>query len=118
MKRTQLRRFTPLRPRAVGKRRPPAETRYRAWIRSLPCAICDGAHGRSEAAHTTVLGGRGMAQKADNKSCIPLCPHCHTQADDSYHHITPEWRWADYHGLDLPELVHRLIAAWDLMARR
>lgn len=114
MKRSVLRRYTPIRQRAIGKSRPPAETRYRAWIRTLPCAICDGAHGVSEAAHTTVLGSAGLGQKSDNKSCIPLCSHCHTLARDSYHQLTPEWRWSEYHDLDLPELVHRLIRCFDL----
>jgi hypothetical protein len=118
VKRSPLRRYTPLRARAVGKRRPPAETRYRAWIRSLSCVVCDGAHGPSEAAHTNALGCRGLGQKSDNRSCIPLCSHCHTGARDSYHQLTPESRWADTHGLDLHQLVRNLNASWDLSRRR
>jgi hypothetical protein len=59
-----------------------------------------------------------MGAKTPNRSVIPLCPGCHRLKDDSYHQITPEARWADYHGLDLPELVHRLNGCWELMRQR
>lgn len=109
-----LKRYTPLKQRSKRNSRRPAETNYLNWIRTLPCAVCDGAKGKSEAAHTSVLGRSGMASKATNRSCIPLCPPCHRLESDSYHQLTPEWRWADYHGLDLPCLVRRLNEAFAL----
>jgi hypothetical protein len=109
-----LQRHTPLSAVSKTNSRPTNQhTPYVAWIRTLPCAVCNGAHGRSQASHTKVLG-RGT-RRSTNRSCIPLCGHCHLQADDSYHALTPESRWADYHGLDLPELVHRLNGVYDLM---
>ena len=114
MKRTPLVRRTPLRPRSQTNSRQRAESAYLRWVRTLPCAVCD-LMGRSEAAHTNVLGRSGMGRKTSNRSVIPLCPACHRLKDDSYHQITPESRWADYHGLDLPELVHRLNECFALM---
>ena len=55
---------------------------YKRWIRSLPCAIC-GLEPCGEAAHTG--GDGGMAMKASDYSCIPLCPACHTFGPESYH---------------------------------
>jgi hypothetical protein len=121
MKRTELKRSTPLRrsstpirPRSRTNRRQPAETKYVRWVRTLACAVCDFV-GASEAAHTDVLGKSGCAQKTSNRSVIPLCPFCHRLNDDSYHNMTPECRWADYHSIDLPELVHRLNRCFELM---
>lgn len=111
----QLRRATPLKPRSRTNKRPPAESAYVRWIRTLPCAVCDGANGSSQHAHTNTLGRSGMAQKTSNRSGIPLCAHCHVWADDSYHQLTPEDCWADYHGVDLVELVQRLNQCFDLM---
>lgn len=51
-------------------------------MRSLPCACCGSTY-RIEAAHTANDGG--MAQKASDYSCIPLCNDCHQAAPDSYH---------------------------------
>ena len=113
MKRCPLKRYTPLQQRSKTNSRPPANSGYVTWIRTLPCAVCDGKKGKSEAAHTKVLG-RG-SRRSTNRSCIPLCVWCHTAGEDSYHQIQPESRWADYHGLDLPELVHRINACYDLM---
>lgn len=114
MKRTGfLRRYTPLAKVSKKNSRPPAHSGYVAWIRTLPCAVCDGAKGKSEAAHTKVLG-RG-SRRSMNRSCIPLCVWCHTAGEDSYHRIQPESRWADYHGVELAELVLRLNTCYDLM---
>jgi hypothetical protein len=112
MRRSRLRRFTPLAKVSKTNSRPPAHSGYVLWIRNLPCAVCDGARGRSQHAHTKVLG-RGSRRRM-NRSAIPLCVWCHTAADDSYHAIQPESRWADLHGIDLPELVHRLNSCYDL----
>jgi hypothetical protein len=107
-----LKRYTPLRKVSLTNSRPPAHSGYVAWIRSLPCAVCAGARGKSEAAHTKVLG-RGSRRRMI-RSIIPLCVWDHTAADDSYHAIQPESRWADLHAIDLPELVHRLNSCYDL----
>ena len=110
-----LKRYTPLRKKKPGKASEPHSSIYLRWIRTLPCAVCDGRKGPSQAAHTHQLGPKGLGEKTTAKSAIPLCAHCHVFGGDSYHRLTPEWRWADYHGLDLRALVQRLNNAWQLM---
>lgn len=92
---------------ALGK--PPARNwKYKAWVRSLPCAVC-GVQPAGEAAHTGSDGG--MSQKASDYSCVPLCCDCHTQGEESYHRIGRE-RFEAAHGLDIADLVKRLNHAW------
>jgi hypothetical protein len=82
---------------AIGK--PVRDRKYRAWIRTLPCAHC-GTTYQIEAAHTGSDGG--MRQKSSDTSCIPLCHDCHQAAPVSYH------RNREALGLDFPVLVSRL----------
>ena len=60
-----------------------------------------------EAAHTNVLGPRGMGQKTTDFSAIPLCAAHHRQNLDSYH-LLGEQGFSHKHGIDLKELVLRL----------
>lgn len=69
---------------STGK--PPRNARYRAWIRSLPCASC-GIEPAGEAAHTGSDGG--MSQKSSDYSCVPLCSQCHTQSADALSECLP-----------------------------
>jgi hypothetical protein len=80
------------RPRRKG---PPRDWKYRAWIRTLPCAAC-GSTSDIEAAHTGQDGG--MRQKSSDYSYVPLCENCH--------------RWARRHKLDISKLVRKLNWAW------
>lgn len=81
MKRTKpFRRKTWLRSRRSRPRRSSRvrDPEYMAWIRKQPCAA-DGlspCYGSVEADHT---GGRGMSQKSDDHTCIPLCRRHHQQ---------------------------------------
>lgn len=84
---------------------PSRDWKYRAWIRSLPCAAC-GIEPAGEAAHTGSDGG--MSQKSSDFSCIPLCPDCHTQAPDSYHRD----RAAFDERVDVADWVRRLNRLW------
>jgi hypothetical protein len=52
---------------------PERNPKYRAWVRSLPCAVCEITFG-VEACHT---GPHGLQQKASDYSCIPLCIEHH-----------------------------------------
>ncbi len=45
-----------------------------------------------------------MSMKASDYSCVPLCPACHTQAQDSYHRVGKA-AFERVHGLCLAELV-------------
>ena len=57
------------------------------YIRSLPCAICGGID--TEAAHIRSgnLGwgkrSTGMAEKPDDKWCVPLCNEHHREQHES-----------------------------------
>lgn len=70
--------------------RPPRRTlavrdpEYRAFVRKHPCCVC-GSRQFIEAAHTGEDGG--MAMKASDSSCVPLCAWCHRCGPESYHVI-------------------------------
>jgi hypothetical protein len=109
---TPLRRAkAPPRVRARPRRGPDRDPAYLQWIRSLPCAICGANGARSEAAHTSVLGPRGLSQKASDYSAIPLCFGHHRGNADSYHALG-ERAFADKHAVDIPNLVRRLLSSY------
>ena len=86
--------------------RKPARSELRLdFVRRMPCVICGGAHGPSEAAHTKALDPGGKGQKPSDFGTIPLCHWDHQEAPDSYHKLTPESRWAQHHGIDLRAMV-------------
>lgn len=59
---------------SIAKARPARSEDYRRLVASLPCDLC-GAVGRSQAAHPNT--GKGMASKADDRLCFPLCTGFH-----------------------------------------
>jgi hypothetical protein len=89
-------RHSPRRPTGRG---PIRDYKYKAWIRTLPCASCGSTY-EVEAAHTGSDGG--MRQKASDRSCVPLCNNCHQAHPVSYH------RNREAMGIDFPALVARL----------
>jgi hypothetical protein len=96
--------------RRTPGRGPVRDWKFRAWIRTLPCAVCGCAP--SEAAHTGSDGG--MRLKASDLSCVPLCTICHTGGQQAYHRLGRE-AFEAAHGLNFGELVERLNAAYKLM---
>ncbi|WP_108448734.1 DUF968 domain-containing protein [Halomonas sp. BN3-1] len=101
MKRSALQRKTPLRNRApmarkpMQKRRktaqkPSSDTRWRserylAFVRSLPCCVCDG---RATDAHHCIglhWGLSGMGTTAPDSFAMPACRECHQAI-----HASPE----------------------------
>ena len=83
---------------------------YLAWIRTLGCVVCDRVTGGAtviEAAHTNVLGARGMSQKTSDLSAIPLCSGHHRESMGSYHQLG-EQEFSRKHAIDLEELVRTL----------
>jgi len=104
-------RRTPVRKRRFRLRRGPDRSPdYLAWIRTLECLVCSRVSSRSavvEAAHTNVLGPRGMRQKTSDFSAIPLCSAHHRVNPDSYHRLG-EKRFVQEQQLELPELVTAL----------
>jgi hypothetical protein len=87
---------------------PARDWKYRAWIRTLPCAAC-GSFRQIEAAHTGSDGG--MAQKASDYSCVPLCGDCHTAGPSAYHRVGKR-AFERRHGLKFKTIVRRLNHAW------
>jgi hypothetical protein len=100
----------PRKPPKSERNGPPRDHKYRAWIRSLPCAAC-GSTCNVEAAHTGSDGGTSI--KASDYSCIPLCAVCHRTGPRAYHGLNSSAadfarRW----DLDIPALVLRLSEIW------
>jgi hypothetical protein len=100
-------------PRRSSPRGPARSWKFKAWIRSLACACCGSTYD-VEPAHTGSDGG--MAQKASDFSCIPLCSDCHTQAPHSWHRDRGacEQRIFARLGMTIAELVRALNAEWKL----
>ena len=104
-------RIVPVRKMRSGPRRGPDRSpEYLAWIRTLGCVVCSRVSGGAtavEAAHTNVLGPRGIGQKTSDFSAIPLCSGHHRDKPDSYH-VLGEQVFLRRHGIALNEIVLRL----------
>lgn len=92
MKRSPLRRKTPMRRRSVSKYRMRVrDIDYMKWVKRQPCAARwfdpDGCYGVVEADHA---GRRGYGQKADDRTCIPLCTN-HHELRGSFHGVFKDW---------------------------
>ena len=85
------------------RRSPERNPKYLAWIRTQSCVVCGASRG-IEASHT---GPHGLGQKSPDSSAIPLCSKHHRISKDSYHRLGPR-KFAQVHGLDIPEIVRRL----------
>ena len=99
-----------MKPRREERRGPPRDSRYRAWIRTLPCVTC-GSNCQIEAAHTGTDGG--MSQKASDYSCVPLCMNCHTAGRTAYHRVG-KLEFERNRGIDFARLVRELNIAWKI----
>lgn len=93
---------------APGSRGPSRDWRYRAWIRSFPCAIC-GTMRNIEAAHTGHDGA--TSQKSSDYSAVPLCGDCHRSGPQAYHRIGRR-QFERVHRIDLQKLTERLNRIW------
>lgn len=64
---------------------------YMKWVKRQPCAARlldpDGCYGHVEADHA---GRRGYGQKADDRTCIPLCS-THHELRGSFHGVFRDW---------------------------
>ncbi|MHC4714320.1 MAG: hypothetical protein ACYTAN_13795 [Planctomycetota bacterium] len=96
MKRTPIRRRTPLRARRRPKRKPPRrrppgydDPDYLAWLRGQDCrvAVALGTYrGCRWPIHAAHVGERGLGQKCPDSQAISMCSYCHLQ--DSHDHAT------------------------------
>lgn len=78
--------------------------RHLAFVRSLPCAVCDGQP--SQAAHLRAGGDGGMALKPSDCRVVPLCARCHGEQ-----HAMPETEFWSRSGIDPERLAAELWAA-------
>lgn len=86
---------------------------YLRWIRTLPCAVFPCIirafpEGRIEAHHA---GDHGLAQRAPDRTAIPLCVWHHREGGDSVHSMGRRFWGA--HGIEKDELIRRLNAEYD-----
>ncbi len=93
--------------RADTSRGPARDYRYRAWIRTLPCAACGKENG-IEASHT---GPHGFNQKASDYTCIPLCLKHHRIGARALDRIGRR-RFEYEFDLSISQLVLRLNRIW------
>ena len=103
------------RTRSRPRRGPGRSPDYLAWIRTLGCVVCSRVSGGAtviEAAHTNVLGARGMGQKASDFSAVPLCSGHHREYPDSYHRLG-EPCFVQQHRIDLHRVVTDLKQVFD-----
>jgi len=105
LKRTPLKR-TPLK-RKPRKKQPGDDPKYLAWIRTLPCELwpklTTECYGPTEAHHA---GDHGFAQRAPDRTAIPLCERHHRHGRDAVHVIGREF-WV-YHNLDRVQIIREL----------
>jgi len=52
------------------------DAKYRAWIRTQPCAVC-GRPAPSVVMHQRILQGGGTGMKPSDYETLPGCPDCH-----------------------------------------
>lgn len=91
-----------LRPnRRKDRNKDPRGLAYMAWIRTLPCAVCNGRY-YVECAH---IGGN-IAAKASNFRCIPLCRGHHRLWPESEEKL--KRRFGPHHGIDVEALILKL----------
>ncbi len=83
--------------------KPVRDREYLAFVRSLPSAV--SGRSRCEAAHT---GPHGIGQKSSDLNCIPLTAIEHRQ------YGADPVAFCLKHGLDVPALIARLNAAYEL----
>jgi len=102
----KLKRTSRLAPRSKKNKKRPRNIPYMLWIKTLPCAVC-GWMG-SEAAHT---GPRGLGQKSPDEQCIPLCPDHHRHRKDALDVAGPR-RFTTLHQIEIPRLVAQLNSIW------
>ncbi len=82
---------------------------YKAWIATLPCAVC-GAW-PVEVAH---VGVRGLSQLCSDRETIPLC-HTHHQDAKLGVHGQLGKSWWDHFGIDRDALLIALQHAYELL---
>jgi len=83
----------------------PRDFAFMSWIKCQQCAVCEKLRlinfGTVYAHHA---GQRGTGQKADDRTCIPLCWRHHDRGSSSSIHTLGKRFWGTY-GLDRAALI-------------
>lgn len=101
MKRSPIKRTKPMRRRSRSTKysRRPRDLEFMAWVRDQLCSVEEDWPDRDQQP-TACLGpiqadhdsrGRGLGQKSDDRTCIPLCLGHHTERTDhsgTFKHLT------------------------------
>lgn len=76
---TPPKRTTPIKRRRSRPRRRPAapDPAYLAWVRTLKCSAPHGPHGCQGKVQAHHAGVRGLGQRADDHTAIPMCTYHH-----------------------------------------
>jgi len=85
---------------------PNHQAAYRAWIRTLDCLVPLCVFRPVHAAHTGSDGG--IALKASDWSCVPLCHFHHLE----FYHAKGKHEFEDHFGISFASEVERLNASF------
>ena len=114
MKRTPVKRKTPLRPRNPERREREFRRTYHSlervrFVKNLPCCVpgCEAAP--SENAH---VGIEGIGRKSHYTRIVPLCAVHHRTGPDALHRIGRE-RFEALHGLSLHDEAEWTQSRWE-----
>jgi hypothetical protein len=86
----------------------PRDFAYLSWICSQQCVVCESQHvaqfNRSYAHHA---GQRGLAQKANDRTAIPLCWRHHDRNSSQSIHTLGKEFWRRF-GIDRVKVIEEL----------
>ena len=82
----------------------PRDSKYMAFIKSMPCAVCwvGEQSTPTEVAH---VGERGLGVKSDDRETIPLCI-VHHRTGAAAHHVLGKNFW-QFHQVDKTRLLQQ-----------
>lgn len=117
MKRSPLKRKTPLTAKAALKRagpikakrkpaKPKAEAAHLARVAKLPCCVT----GQRPVVLHHIMHMQGKATRRDDRYVVPLIPELHNMGNLSVHMLGSERRFLEVHGVDLLAKAREL---WD-----
>lgn len=92
----------------------PRDFAFMSWIKSQQCAVCEKNHTPSfGTVYAHHAGQRGIRQKAEDRTCIPLCWRHHDRNSSTSIHSLGKRFWGVY-GLDRNRLILELNQRYEL----
>lgn len=92
--------------KSFWKIQPERDSKYKEWIRSLPCLVC--SFEPSDPHHVPPLMNSGKGTKTSDYRLAPLC-HKHHQE----YHNTGRHTFAGKHNIDFEYVIERLVSIWN-----